>query len=220
MVAGEAGWSPTCRTDHGADDQVHWDEQQIVAGIAAGQAEARAALVRLSHDAVFAFACRLSPDVDLRRDWTHDCLLRIITDLESGAFTLRHPGGFWSWFRKRSWFLLLEARRTHRRRGAREVLVDELPDRAADRASPLHDFERARITEAVVDCLERIEHDGQRQALGLLLLRDCSYQETADALLAPLNTVRAWIRRGRLDLRRCLARRLELAIGVEDGGDA
>ena len=105
-----------------------WDEQRLVTGIAAGQSEARVALVSASHDAVFTFACRLSPDQDLRRDWTHDCLLRIISDIETGAFQLRHPGGFWSWFRKRSWFLLLEARRTHRRLRDRETLVDELPE--------------------------------------------------------------------------------------------
>ena len=192
-----------------------WDEQRLVQGIAANRPQARAALVSVSHDAVFAFACRLAPDPDLRRDWTHDCLLRIIADIETGAFQFRHPGGFWSWFRKRSWFLLLEARRTHRRRSDRETQVADLPDDRPATATPAEDLERSEITAAVEHCLDGIDHEGQRHALHLLLLREYSYQEIAETLDAPLNTVRAWIRRGRLDLRRCLARRLGLPAGEE-----
>ena len=193
-----------------------WDEQRLVTGIAAGQSEARVALVSASHDAVFTFACRLSPDQDLRRDWTHDCLLRIISDIETGAFQLRHPGGFWSWFRKRSWFLLLEARRTHRRLRDRETLVDELPEGRSGVSTPDMDIEQTEIAEAVEHCLNRIDHEGQRHALRLLLLQDYTYQETSETLDTPLNTVRAWIRRGRLALRRCLVRRLGL-FPNEDG---
>ncbi len=201
---------------HGQSD---WDEQRLVQGIAARQPDARAALITASHDAVFSFACRLAPDQDLRRDWTHDCLLRIISDIESGVFQFRHPGGFWSWFRKRSWFLLLEARRTHCRRRDREIQTGGFPaDQPNDgpgASCPHQDLERSEIVAAVESCLDGIEHEGQRHALRLLLLRDYTYQETAETLDTPFNTVRAWIRRGRLALRRCLARRLGLQAGQE-----
>ena len=199
--------------NHGPFD---WDEPQIVDGIAARKSEARAALVTASHDAVFSFACRLAPDEDLRRDWTHDCLLRIISDIETGAFKLRHPGGFWSWFRKRSWFLMLEARRVHRRRSDRETLMGDFPmDRPAG-SSPHQDLERAEIVQAVENCIDGIEQQKQRHALQLLLMRDYSYQETAETMDSPLNSVRTWIRLGRLALRRCLRRRLGIKIREEE----
>ncbi len=192
-----------------------WGEQQIVHGIAARRSEARAALVTASHDAVFSFACRLSPDEDLRRDWTHDCLLRIISDIETGAFKYRHPGGFWSWFRKRSWFLMLEARRVDRRRKNRETLMGDFPIDSPATSSPHHDLERTEIVQAVEDCIDGIEKKKQRHALQLLLMRDYSYRETAETMDSPLNSVRTWIRLGRLALRRCLRRRLGMETSEE-----
>lgn len=199
------------------ENQSHldWNEQQLVKGIFAKKSEARAALVTASHDAVFSFSCRLATDADLRRDWTHDCLLRIINDIETGAFQFRHPGGFWSWFRKRSWFLLLEARRVHCRRIGRETPAgDFIPDLPGT-SCPHRDLEGSEIIDAVEDCIDGIAHQGQRQALRLLLLSDFSYQETAETMDSPLNTVRTWIRVGRLALRKCLRRRLGIQISEE-----
>lgn len=193
-----------------------WSEQQLVTGIAAGNPAARTAFVSASHDAVFSFACRLAPDEYLRQDWTHDCLLRIIADMETGTFQFRHEGGFWSWFRKRSWFLLLEARRRHRHRSARETQTGETFPDLSDSSNPLHDMENAEIVTAVERCLDGITHQGHREALRLLLLYDYSYLETAETMDTPLNTVRSWIRIGRLALRRCLSRRLGIRID-EDG---
>ena len=198
------------------NNHTDWDEQQLVEGIAAKKPGARVALVSASHDAVFSFACRLAPDEDLRRDWTHDCLLRIISDIETGVFQYRHPGGFWSWFRKRSWFLMLEARRSHRRRTEREPQADASLFENPGADCPQKDLENSEIILAIEACIDGIDHEDHRNALRLILLRDYTYLETAEALDSPLNTVRAWIRRGRFSLRRCLLRRLGIN-PLEDG---
>jgi len=57
--------------------------------------------------------------------------------------------------------------------------------------------------------LDGIENPEQRRALWLLLDQELSYQEIADLMSAELNTVRSWIRRGRIAVRVFLASRIE-----------
>ncbi len=186
------------------------DEQALVAGLGAGAPWARQAFCERTHDATYAWASRLTRDADLRRDWTHDALLRVMADVAGGRFTWRRPGSFWAWFRARAPYLLLDSLRERRRLESRERGVgDELPPLAAP-DDPSLDLENLEIVGAVVDCLESLANPDQRQALTLLLYEECSYEEIAAAVGRPLNTVRTDIRRGRLALREDLARRLGL----------
>lgn len=75
---------------------------------------------------------------------------------------------------------------------------------------PSLDLERLEILHAIDACLQAIGHRDQRRALDLLLFHGLTYEQIAEALGIPLNTVRTDIRRGRLALRECLVRRLEL----------
>lgn len=196
--------------DRPVDGPATDDEQALVAGLRAGAPWARRTFCERAHDATYAWACRLTRDADLRRDWTHDALLRLMADVAEGRFTWRRPGSFWAWFRARTPYLLLDSLRERRRLEAREGGGDgELPPVAAV-DDPAHDLENLEIVGAVVACLESIANPDQRQALALLLYQECSYEEIATAVGRPLNTVRTDIRRGRLALRECLARRLGL----------
>lgn len=185
-----------------------WPEPRLAQGLIQGDADAREAFVMLSHDAVYAFACRRTQDFHLRQDWTHDVILRLLEDLKGGSFVYRRPGSFWAWFRKRAWFLVLEEGRRHRVRETRErPTPDEAlpecpgPDSTADLTE---DHEAAY---AVERCLEALSNSDHAQALRLRMSDDTSYEGIAEALGVPLNTVRAWIRRGRVGLRQCLVQR-------------
>jgi len=187
-----------------------WPEAELVAGLACGDGRAAAAFVDQAHDAVFAFARRCADDPDLCRDWTHDALLRMMDDVRGGAFEYRRPGAFWAWFRLRARGLVLEARRKealHRRR-ERPGPEGDAPERPA-RDDPARDAEEAEAAAAVTACLEAMENRDQARALALRAVDDLPYDDIARIMDAPLNTVRAWIRRGRVALRRCLARRLD-----------
>lgn len=201
--------------DPAADD---WPEPRLVHGLVRGERAAREAFVRLGHDAVYAFASRRTPDLDLRRDWTHDVILRLLDDLAGGGFVYRRPGSFWAWFRKRAWFLVLEAGRRQRVRDGREVATpaEELPEPTApdDTARLAEDHEAAL---AVERCLEALASGNHARALRLRMADDTPYEEIAVALDAPLNTVRAWIRRGRVALRRCLVERFGWTLPEDDG---
>ncbi len=192
-------------------NQKPWSEEDLVRGIVAGDAKARCAFVNLCHDAAYAFACKLSTDPSLRGDWTHDCILRLIADIADQSFSFRGPGSLWGWFRKRAWFLIMESRRTHYRQTVREISDGgEAAISFHGSSSSDQGIESTEISEAIIYCLDGLESADQRRVLTLLLLRNMEYQEIATEVNSPVNTIRAWIRRGRLKLRQCLARRLDL----------
>lgn len=145
----------------------------------------------------------------------------MLDDLAGGRFVYRRPGSFWAWFRKRAYFRLLDEYRRERRRDAREIAADPEsggPDLSefGGGTDPAEEMERVELASAVDACLERIPHPEQRRALTLLLRQDLSYEDVAAALAAPLNTVRAWIRRGRILLRACLVERLGVRAETAD----
>lgn len=191
-------------------------ERALAGALIRGDVNARTEFVERCHHAVYIQACRLESDPELRRDWTHDCLLRLLDDLAGGKFTYRHPGSLWAWFRQRAWFLLLESRRTYRRRQGFQVAdSDTVLDTVPAPQNPEHDLSRVEIAAAVEHCLDNVSSADQRQVLRLLLHQELAYQDIATKVDAPLNTVRAWIRRGRLALRRCVASRLGLEVDDE-----
>ncbi len=190
-------------------DPVDPDEQRLVQGLIVASPRETAEFLERTHHAVFAMAWRLSPDPDLRRDWTHTVLLQILEDLRQGRFVYRRAGSFWSWFRKRAYYRLLDAYRgnrllRHREGGAPEGEPPDLPGGV----DPAEEMERAELRRALEDCLSRLSNLEQKRALWMLLFEDMAYLDISEALGAPLNTVRAWIRRGRLGVRKCLAERL------------
>ncbi len=189
------------------------DEQVLAAGLRSTAPWARQEFFVAAHDAVYAYACRLTRDVDLRRDWTHDCLLRLAGEVAEGRFVYRRPGSFWAWFRTRAPFVVLDSLRARRRLESRELSTgtdpDDVPDPPAS-DDPRLDLERLEILHAVNACLEHLTNPDQRRVLSLLLFEEMSYEEIAVSIGRPLNTVRTDIRRGRLALRSCLVLRLGL----------
>jgi RNA polymerase sigma-70 factor (ECF subfamily) len=191
------------------------DESRLLAALAAGDRTALADFVEHTHLPVFRMACRWTRDPEERRDWTHVVLVRILEDLERGRFALRRPGGFWAWFRKRAHYLLLDEYRRSRRVASIEQPAPggELPAAPAGTGSgsdPARELERVELRAALEHCLERLPSADQRRALTMVLEQELSYQDIAEVMGAPLNTVRAWIHRARTAMRRCLMQRWEM----------
>jgi RNA polymerase sigma-70 factor (ECF subfamily) len=194
-------------------------EEQLVEGLLAQRPAAIREFLQRTHHPVWCMAARVSSDLETRRDWSHEVLLGILHDLDLRRFQYRGPGSFWSWFRKRAYYRLLDEYRRGRLRGEREAATggtEELPElkRLVGGEDPETELERTEIRSAVERCLEKLENPNQRRALEGLLWEDLPYQAIATRLEAPLNTVRAWIRRGRLALRKCLVG----ALGLQPGG--
>jgi RNA polymerase sigma-70 factor (ECF subfamily) len=194
------------------------EEAELVAGLARGDTRVTREFLRRTHGPVYALTGRLTKDPDQRHDWTGDILLRIVAELGRGRFVYRWPGCFWSWFQKRSYFLLLNLYRDHRRQNDRwttgeigEDLAARFPGRTGPDGQQMLEDVDAR--QALETCLSKLPSEDQQRALTQVLFEGMTYEEIATHSGAALNTVRSWIRRGRLAVRKCVAKAYGLGPG-------
>lgn len=187
------------------------EERSLAQGLRDGDPAWTAEFFERTHASVYAFACRFPLDPETRQDLVHDCLLRIVDDVREERFQYRHPGSFWAWFRKRSWYRIMEGYRDHRRYVARLDGEETLDRHVAMGDGPDEDLRHLELAEAVESCLDDIQNERHREAIRLLLTQQLHYQEIADLMATSLQNVRTWVRRGRITLRSCLIERLELA---------
>ncbi len=156
---------------------------------------------------------RLTTDPDLRHDWSQDILLKVLQEMSTGRFVYRRPGCFWAWFQIRANFLLINLYHQHKKHSERwstgevgTAIVDKMPmNKGCDPLRLLEDVEARRVVE---ECLDELSSEDHRRAMHLLLFQDQNYQEVADVMNATLNTVRSWIRRARIGMRKCVAGKL------------
>jgi len=189
-------------------------EEALVAGLQRGDPVHVEDFLRRSHRAVYALAARLTPDADLRHDWSQEALLRILDEMARGHFVYRRPGCFWAWFRTRAHFLLLNEyrrQRTHDQRWTTGEVGEELVDRLplSGGGDPLRTLESVDARRIIEECLDELASEDHRRALHLVLFQEQQYQDVADLLDATLNTVRSWIRRARIAMRQCVAAKYE-----------
>jgi RNA polymerase sigma-70 factor (ECF subfamily) len=82
-----------------------------------------------------------------------------------------------------------------------DLLAETLP--ASHEDDPATRLFRAEERERIKEELEELP-PSQRAALGLRLLEGLSYEEIADLMGVPVNSVRSWLHRGRARLREAL----------------
>jgi RNA polymerase sigma factor (sigma-70 family) len=189
-------------------------ESELVAGLIAGQEKMVVAFLERTHHAVYCMAGRFTHDAGQRRDWCHEVLLGILDDLRRRRFTYTRPGCFWAWFRKRAYYRLVDQYRLQRRQWERLGAEPNAPpvdlESLAGSDDPGANLERAEIRATLEACLDKLPSVQQRRALEMRLFEELDYQSIADALAAPLNTAKAWIRRARIAVRKCVAHALNL----------
>ena len=204
-----------------ADRERDHEEEALARGLSVRDPQVISDFLERTHRPVYAMTARLTSDPDLRHDWTHDALLKILDELGRGRFVYRWPGCFWSWFQKRSFFLLINLYNKHRKREGvctagqiGEEILERLP--LAKGTDPSRLMEDVESRAAIDSCLENLESDDQQRALRLVLLEDLPYQTVAEEMEATLNTVRSWVRRARISVRRCVAARFGWTLDEEN----
>lgn len=90
-----------------------------------------------------------------------------------------------------------ELRRTQRAAIQHGVSLDDLPDEEGE------DSYGPAEVRALSACLDALP-DGQRRSVQLAYLDGLSHDEIAQAMRAPLGTVKSWVRRGLAALKQCL----------------
>lgn len=152
-----------------------------------GDRQAMDALFRAHQDRIYGFLYRMTNDRDLALDLAQDTFLKAFKGL--GSFKSEAALG--------PWLLAI----------ARNCFRDHI--RAASPADPLEEGDsgaedpallRIASDSGVMEALQQVPSP-LREALVLRHVEDLSYEQIAEALEAPLGTVKTWIHRGRANLR-------------------
>lgn len=182
----------------------HDEDMRLVQRMARGDREAFAALYDRFSRPLFATALRIVSD---ERE-AEDILQEIFLDLWRRAREFdRTRGSAFSWAITLTRNRAIDRVRMRRRRG--ELLARSAPEDlgyAADGDVADTDVENREQAALVRDALRNLPEE-QQQALRLAFFSGLTQQEIAEALQAPLGTVKARIRRGLLKLRDLVAPR-------------
>jgi RNA polymerase sigma-70 factor (ECF subfamily) len=182
-------------------------DEKLVARALAGDANAFRALVERHYNAVYRLCRSILRNPEDAEDATQEVFIRVHEAL--GQFAGR--GAFGGWLRRLTVnHCLNRAQRVSAQVAARSYSLDLLAETLPASASsdPAMRFweaeERARIQSELEDLPPQ-----QRAALGLRLLEGLSYEEIADLMGVPVNSVRSWLHRGRARLREALQEVIE-----------
>ncbi|MBD3658392.1 MULTISPECIES: RNA polymerase sigma factor [Marinobacter] len=108
-----------------------------------------------------------------------------------------------------SWMMTIARYRTldlMRARKVRQTAGDDLLEHVEDeRHGPLEASLHQAGSAALTGCLEELS-EVQRDSILLSYYRGFTHDELAEALSSPIGTVKSWIRRGLIALKRCLER--------------
>ena len=190
------------------------DEIRLIQYAQEGDLDAFNRLIQHYERQVFNLAWRIMGDSDSAADATQEAFISAFNAIR------RFRGGSF-----RSWMLRIvtnacydELRRRKRRpAGSLETLFDELgvpePENPGDLIhkpeSPEAASERAELSQAIQDCLNRLPDDFRMVAV-LADVQGYEYQEVAQVIGKPLGTVKSRLARARARLRECLQRYREL----------
>jgi RNA polymerase sigma factor (sigma-70 family) len=144
---------------------------------------------------VFTFAAYYLRDLQEAEDVTQEVLLRLWQNLEK-----LEPDAVAPWLTRVTRNACHDVYR--RRRASRESLQvgDSLPDTADIAPNPLASAETSDFQRRLDDALRRIA-DPYRTILILREVQDLKYEQIAESLELPLNTVKVYLHRGRKLLR-------------------
>ncbi len=163
------------------------DDHELAAAAAAGELEAFGELVRRHQDFVYGAVLRVVRNPALAEDISQDCFLRAYRALPD----FRGDSKVRSWLYRIAHNLALNAvTRT------REYATETIPELSSIIGSPERSAEMAELRAAMEQAIEELPQD-LREPLVLRELDHMSYDDIAQRLDLPLNTVRTRIFRAR-----------------------
>lgn len=182
-------------------------DEKLVARTLTGDRNAFRALVERHYSAVYRLCRSILRHPEDAEDATQEVFVRVFQALAQ----FQGRGAFGAWLRRLTVNHCLNrtqsaSAKASARSHSLELMADTLP--ASHEFDPeerlLRSEERARIKSELDDL-----PPAQRAALGLRLLEGLSYEEIADLMGVPVNSVRSWLHRGRARLREALQEVIE-----------
>ncbi len=190
------------------------DEPELIRYAQQGDLDAFNRLIQAYERQVFNLAWRIMGDSDSAADATQEAFISAYKSV--GRF---RGGSFRSWILRIVTNACYDELRRRKRRpaGSLEKLFDEMgvpePDDPGDLIHKPEDpeaaTERAELSSAIQDCLNRLPDDFRVVAV-LADVQGYEYTEVAQVIGIPLGTVKSRLARARARLRECLQRHREL----------
>lgn len=171
------------------------DERELIIKLKAGSFEAFEELLLKYEKQIFNYAYRIMSNAADAEDLTQEVFIRLYTkrktiDLEKGI---------------KNWLYAIATNAAYdifrKKKHIKEVFLeegDELETMPVD--SPYYHIERAKDIESALEVLK----PAHRTTLMLFYKEDFSYEEIAEFLKVPINTVKTYIRRGKEALKKAL----------------
>ena len=177
-------------------------DEKLVARTLAGDRAAFRSLVERHYQAVFRLCRSILRQPEDAEDATQEVFVRVYEALSQYA----GRGAFGAWLRRLTVNHCLNrvqsaSAKISARSYSLELLADTLP--ASNASDPEESFLRSVDKARIQKELNTLPSQ-QRAALSLRLLDGLSYEEIADMMNVPVNSVRSWLHRGRARLREAL----------------
>lgn len=166
-------------------------DPRLIRDAQAGNREAMIELLRQIETPVYRTAYYLLGNEQDALDVTQEALLRVFTKLH----TYQEKAHFHTWVQRIVTNLCIDL---YRRRSD-SVMFEACDGSLSDRTSVEEEVERLDLVADVKEAINRLPLH-QRTVVILRYLQDFSYQEIADALNLPLNTVKSHLYRARQQL--------------------
>jgi RNA polymerase sigma-70 factor (ECF subfamily) len=180
-----------------ADNHENPEDGDLIRAVRAGDRKAREILVDRYLNSVFAIAMRIIGNPADAEDLTQDTFMRVFERLDQ----YNADGPFKSWILKIAANLAISHLRSHRRE--KLFLKTAYATSNEPSATPPATSDNSRELQELLGRLD----ENERAAIVLFHFQEMSYTEAAEAMNAPINTVRTLLHRGRSRLRELLTRR-------------
>lgn len=173
---------------------------QLLSRCALRDRQAFEILYRQTSSQLFGLVLRIVKDQELAGEVLQQGYLKIWT--HAGDFRPDKAGPLtWMGAIVRNQAIDMIRRNAHRPRTTEPV--EDLHWLADEAAGPQEIADQARQNEGLHQCLDQLEAN-QRRALRLAYFNGMTHEELAQYLDKPLGTVKSWVRRGLLRLKKCL----------------
>lgn len=180
-----------------------FSEAQLLARVAKKDAEAFGEFYDRTSPVLFSVAKSILIDAALAEDVLQEVYLQIWEKAEVFDPALGKPIS-WAMALTRN-KALDRLRSSKRRESAMQRFAEGIEDQASERGAA--NVELKETTQIVKQAMNGLP-EKQRQAIELSLLRGLAHSEVAEVLKEPLGTVKAWIRRGIIEIREQLKNRV------------
>lgn len=185
--------------DVGAQDDRSDRVEQLLRRCAMRDEQALDELYALVSAQLFGLLLRMLRSQSLAEDALQDVMVRVWQHAERYA---AYRGRAMAWLLSIARYRAIDMMRTQREYASLDdVPIEALTDSSSE--DPTDSTTSHRLRAALMDCWGRLSAD-QRRCIELAYVDGYSHEEMAKKLESPVGTVKSWLRRGLVSLKRCM----------------